>query len=132
MVELELPSETRDDARGLRHRLKTNYSPCPATELVTLNPVHTPREHGIVRNFTYHHPIFDNDAVAAQRMLWNIQGRRGFGSAAATSATASMKTRCRAAVAEALEAKRPWSVARESGRINLPEDWPSPPARDAA
>lgn len=131
-------SETRDDKNAVCVTYwmnKLQSLPGDRSFFVTLNPVHTPREHGIVRNFTYHHPIFDNDAVAAQRMLWNIQGRRGiwfcgsyFGHGFHEDALQSGL-----AVAEALGGvKRPWSVARESGRINLPEDWPSPPARDAA
>ncbi len=101
-------------------KTETNY-------FVTLNPTHMPKDGTIVRSFLYHHPMFDREAVAAQRMLWNIQGQRrlwfcgsyfghGFHEDALQSGLA---------VAEALGGvRRPWSVENESGRINLPQDWP--------
>ncbi|MEG3619635.1 FAD-dependent oxidoreductase [Magnetovibrio sp. PR-2] len=94
---------------------------------VTLNPTHMPAEGTIQRSFLYHHPMFDRKAVAAQRMLWNIQGQRrlwfcgsyfghGFHEDALQSGLA---------VGEALGGvRRPWSVDNESGRINLPVNWP--------
>jgi predicted NAD/FAD-binding protein len=94
---------------------------------VTLNPTHMPQEGSIIRSFLYHHPLFDRHAVAAQRMLWNIQGKHNiwycgsyFGHGFHEDALQSGL-----AVAEALGGvKRPWMVENESGRINLPKDWP--------
>ena len=43
---------------------------------VTLNPDKMPKNGSIIRSFLYHHPLFDRDAVAAQRLLWNLQGQR--------------------------------------------------------
>ena len=93
---------------------------------VTLNPTHLPKEGSIVRSFLYHHPMFDRAAIAAQRMLWSIQGQRrlwfcgsyfghGFHEDALQSGLA---------VAEAVGGvRRPWTVENESGRINLPANW---------
>jgi len=92
---------------------------------VTLNPTHMPTQGTILRSFLYYHPIFDRDSIAAQRMLWNIQGQRrlwfcgsyfghGFHEDALQSGLA---------VAEALGGmRRPWQVENESGRIYLPQD----------
>ncbi|WP_417782604.1 NAD(P)/FAD-dependent oxidoreductase [Terasakiella pusilla] len=102
---------------------------------VTLNPTHMPKNGHIIRSFLYHHPLFDKDAVAAQRMLWNIQGKgniwfcgsyfgHGFHEDALQSGLA---------VAEALGGvRRPWMVENESGRIHLPADWPNLMKREAA
>lgn len=102
---------------------------------VTLNPTHAPQEGKIIRSFLYHHPLFNREAVAAQRMLWNIQGQRkiwycgsyfgyGFHEDALQSGLA---------VAEALGGiKRPWIVDNPSGRINLPLDWLQTKRQDAA
>jgi predicted NAD/FAD-binding protein len=84
-----------------------------------------PTQGTILRSFLYYHPIFDRDSIAAQRMLWNIQGQRrlwfcgsyfghGFHEDALQSGLA---------VAEALGGmRRPWQVENESGRIYLPQD----------
>jgi predicted NAD/FAD-binding protein len=94
-----------------------------------------PKNGHIIRSFLYHHPLFDKDAVAAQRMLWNIQGKgniwfcgsyfgHGFHEDALQSGLA---------VAEALGGvRRPWMVENESGRIHLPADWPNLMKREAA
>lgn len=93
---------------------------------VTLNPTVMPRDGTILRSFLYHHPLFDKQAIAAQRLLWNIQGKRNiwfcgsyFGHGFHEDALQSGL-----AVAEAVGGiKRPWKVENESGRINLPADW---------
>jgi len=89
---------------------------------VTLNPSKLPNEDTILRSFIYHHPVFDHHAMAAQKRLWNLQGKQrlwfcgsyfgyGFHEDGLQSGLA---------VAEALgSARRPWSVENESGRIHL-------------
>ena len=89
---------------------------------VTLNPSKLPNEDTILRSFIYHHPVFDHHAMAAQKRLWNLQGKQrlwfcgsyfgyGFHEDGLQSGLA---------VAEALGgARRPWSVENESGRIHL-------------
>ncbi len=41
---------------------------------VSLNPLTDPRSETVVAEMTYHHPVFDEQAVAAQRRLSEIQG----------------------------------------------------------
>jgi predicted NAD/FAD-binding protein len=45
--------------------------------LVSLNPLHEPDPARTIARFDYEHPIFDRGAMAAQRRLERIQGRRG-------------------------------------------------------
>ena len=94
---------------------------------VTLNPTREIALEKIIWAEPYDHPQFDAGAIAAQRELWSLQGRRrtwfcgsyfghGFHEDALQSGLA---------VAEALGGtRRPWEVAEESGRIHL-----EPPAR---
>jgi len=42
---------------------------------VSLNPLRKPRPESLVAEMTYHHPVFDTDATAAQKRLPEIQGR---------------------------------------------------------
>jgi len=44
--------------------------------LLSLNPLQAPFDERVIARFDYEHPIFDQAAVAAQRRLRNIQGRR--------------------------------------------------------
>ena len=89
---------------------------------VTLNPVHEPATGSIIREFDYTHPYFDRVALASQDRLWSLQGQKNtwycgsyFGSGFHEDALQSGL-----AVAEQLGGlKRPWSVANESGRIQL-------------
>lgn len=53
------------------HRLPEDEGPY----LVSLNPLTGPREEHILREMTYHHPVFDRAAMAAQQRLPGIQGR---------------------------------------------------------
>jgi predicted NAD/FAD-binding protein len=97
---------------------------CPQDLFVTLNPTREIALESILWADSYSHPQFDAGAIAAQRELWSLQGRRrtwfcgsyfghGFHEDALQSGLA---------VAEALGgAQRPWSVEDESGRIHLHE-----------
>lgn len=87
---------------------------------VTLNPGRMPRPASIKRSFVYSHPVFDHAALAAQRDLWRLQGRRntwfcgsyfgyGFHEDALQSGLA---------VAERFGVQRPWNVPNPSGRIS--------------
>jgi len=42
---------------------------------VSLNPLREPRPESLFAEMTYHHPVFDTDAMAAQKRLPAIQGR---------------------------------------------------------
>ncbi len=44
--------------------------------LVTLNPFEVPRDEWVEREITYHHPVFDARAVAAQKDIPVLQGHR--------------------------------------------------------
>lgn len=43
--------------------------------IVTLNPGKQPDPHLIQDRYTFHHPLFDSDAVAAQQSIEHIQGK---------------------------------------------------------
>jgi len=101
-----------------------SLQPLPTSRdvFVTLNPTRPlAAEHEIAR-FQYTHPLFDAGAMAAQRTLWSLQGRRrtwfcgsyfgyGFHEDGAESGLA---------VAEQLGApKRPWEVPAGSTRIHV-------------
>jgi predicted NAD/FAD-binding protein len=88
---------------------------------LTLNPRIAPRD--ILYETDYEHPLFDSSAIAAQKKLWSLQGRRrvwfcgsyfgyGFhedGLQAGLAVAEHVDPRCR----------RPWSVSNESGRISI-------------
>jgi predicted NAD/FAD-binding protein len=89
---------------------------------VTLNPASPISDAQTVATFDYAHPMFDVAAMAAQRTLWELQGRRrtwfcgsyfgyGFHEDGLQSGLAA---------AEALGGvRRPWTVENESGRIHV-------------
>jgi predicted NAD/FAD-binding protein len=89
---------------------------------VTLNPPHEPAPETVIRRMTYQHPIFDAAAIAAQRTLWSLQGRRRtwfcgsyFGHGFHEDGLQSGLS-----VAEALGGvRRPWTVENESARIHV-------------
>lgn len=98
---------------------------------VTLNPTRAIGPECRIASFDYSHPIFDQRAMAAQRDLWSLQGRRktwycgsyfgyGFHEDGLQSGLA---------VAEDIGGvRRPWNVVDESGRIHLAR--PDAPVRE--
>ena len=89
---------------------------------VTLNPPRPPRSGTLLHSEVYDHPIFDADAMAAQRRLWLLQGERNTWYCGAHFCSGFHEDGLQAglAVAEQLgHVRRPWSVANESGRIVL-------------
>ncbi|RZL10552.1 MAG: FAD-binding protein [Rubrivivax sp.] len=50
--------------------------PWAQTVVVSLNPLREPRPEHVISEHAYAHPVFDLPAVAAQRRLGEIQGRR--------------------------------------------------------
>ncbi|CAO3439412.1 NAD(P)/FAD-dependent oxidoreductase [Azospirillum endophyticum] len=89
---------------------------------VTLNPVRPPREGSILRSVLYDHPIFGIEALAAQKQLWSLQGRRRTWFAGSYFGAGFHEDGAQAglAVAEALGGpSRPWTVPDPSGRIHL-------------
>lgn len=51
--------------------------------LVTLNPPFEPREDHIIGRWKYDHPLISNDAIQAQRLMDEIQGKDGLSFAGA-------------------------------------------------
>ena len=51
--------------------------------LVTLNPLHRPKEDTIQGEWTYHHPLYNAAAIRSQKMLPSIQNTRGISYAGA-------------------------------------------------
>lgn len=45
--------------------------------ILTLNPTREPRSSAVLQSFNYEHPLFNQAALAAQRQLWQLQGRHG-------------------------------------------------------
>ncbi|MCM8738147.1 FAD-dependent oxidoreductase [Azospirillum sp. A1-3] len=89
---------------------------------VTLNPIRPPRDGSILRSVLYDHPIFGMEALAAQRQLWSLQGRRRTWFAGSYFGAGFHEDGAQAglAVAEALGGvRRPWTVANPSGRIHV-------------
>jgi predicted NAD/FAD-binding protein len=90
---------------------------------VTLNPIEQPNPALVHRRQTYHHPVFDAAAGAAQGALWSLQGRRNTWFAGAYFGAGFHEDGLQAglAVAEHLGGvRRPWQVAGESSRIQIP------------
>ncbi len=99
---------------------------------VTLNPPRDPAPGSVIGRQSYAHPLFDAAALAAQRSLWELQGRQStwFCGAHFGAGFHEDGVQSGLAVAEALGGlRRPWSVAEESGRIPA---WVRPPAAEPA
>ena len=94
----------------------------PRPLIVTLNPRETPRAGSVIDSVVFDHPIFDNAALAAQKALWPLQGDRNSWYCGAYFGAGFHEDGLQAglAVAEALGAQRPWSLANPSDRLWLP------------
>jgi len=98
------------------------HLPTTTDLFLTLNPYREIHPKAVDTEILYDHPVFTNEAMAAQRKLWSLQGKRrtwfcgcyfgyGFHEDGLQSGLA---------VAEQLGgARRPWSVPGESGRIHV-------------
>jgi uncharacterized protein len=87
---------------------------------VTLNPWREIADQCILKRAVYRHPVFHSNAMAAQRELWSLQGRRRTWFAGSYFGYGFHEDGLQAglAVAEDLgDLKRPWSVAGERDRI---------------
>ena len=87
---------------------------------VTLNPVIEPDPALVHARTNYEHPLLDASAIAAQRQLWSLQGRRRAWFCGAHFGAGFHEDGLQSglAVAEQLGGiARPWSVAAPSGRI---------------
>jgi predicted NAD/FAD-binding protein len=107
------------------NRLQSFQSAEPV--LLTLNPYTAPDPAKVLRTERYDHPLFDDEAMAAQKQLWSLQGvrRTWFCGAHFGSGFHEDGLQSGLAAAEAIGGvRRPWRVANESGRIFMD----SPPA----
>ncbi|MBB4009757.1 NAD(P)/FAD-dependent oxidoreductase [Allorhizobium taibaishanense] len=87
---------------------------------VTLNPSREIDRSKVHQVFDYAHPLFDSKAIAAQRQLWQLQGRNRtwFCGAHFGSGFHEDGIQSGLAVAEQLGGlSRPWTVDNPSGRI---------------
>lgn len=89
---------------------------------VTLNPSHEPAPGTVVTRIDYDHPVFDAGAFAAQRELWQLQGKRRTWFCGAYFGSGFHEDGLQAGLAVAEElggVGRPWTVENASGRIHL-------------
>jgi predicted NAD/FAD-binding protein len=96
--------------------------PTNAPLFVTLNPPRPPRTGTIFHSEVYDHPIFDAQALAAQRRLWLLQGKRQTWFCGAHFGAGFHEDGLQSglAVAEQLGGMlRPWDVPDQSGRIQV-------------
>ncbi|MCW5624198.1 MAG: FAD-dependent oxidoreductase [Burkholderiales bacterium] len=86
--------------------------PCTSPVIVTLNPVREPHPDTVLRRITYAHPIFDEPAIAAQRELPALQGRRRTWFCGAWTGYGFHEDGLRSglAVANALGVRAPWQA----------------------
>jgi len=87
---------------------------------VTLNPLVRPTQGTIHRSFLYQHPVYDQAAIRAQGLLWNLQGARRTWFCGSYFGHGFHEDGLQAglAVAEQLGGlERPWRVADANGRI---------------
>lgn len=102
---------------------------------VSLNPAREPRDGTVLLRRTFDHPLFDGAAMRAQRQLWSLQGVRNTWFCGAYFGAGFHEDGLQSglAAAEAMGgARRPWTVADESGRISLAPCEPAEPWGQAA
>jgi predicted NAD/FAD-binding protein len=87
---------------------------------VSLNPLDEPRADATLATFDYMHPVFDAAAIAAQRRLPEIQGKRGLYFCGAWTGHGFHEDGLRSglAVAEMLGVRTPWA---ESAPAAMPQ-----------
>lgn len=92
--------------------LINKLQPLPFAEpvIVTLNPARAPRADSIIRQIDFAHPVFDQEAIDAQRELPLIQGRRNTWYCGAWTGYGFHEDGLKSAlsVANALGAQAPW------------------------
>lgn len=95
--------------------LMNKLQPLPFEEpvVVSLNPLNEAREEHVLAEFDYEHPVFDAAAIAAQRALPEVQGRRGVWFAGAWTGYGFHEDGLRSglAVAAALQSGADWPEA---------------------
>lgn len=95
---------------------------------VTLNPTREIAPDKVIGRYHYTHPMFDQLAIDAQKLLWRIQGRRNTWFCGAYFGFGFHEDGLQSglAAAEALAGvRRPWQVQDELGRITLAPKQPA-------
>lgn len=96
---------------------RTNY-------FVTLNPEQEPATDKVEQEFVYNHPVFDGQAMKAQREIWSIQGHRNTWFCGAWQGYGFHEDGIQSglAVAELMsDWKRPWAFDYSQERLARPE-----------
>ena len=104
--------------------------PGPRELFLTLNPISPPAQDQVLHTQVYEHPIFDAQAIRAQREVWKLQGTRHTFFCGAHFGSGFHEDGLQAGLAAAelaADVRRPWSVEGESHRIVL-----APRIEDAA
>ena len=89
---------------------------------VTLNPRFEVAPDRQLAAFDYSHPIFDQRAIAAQKDLWSLQGRRSTWFCGSYFGYGFHEDGLQSGLAVAEQiggVRRPWNVDNESGRIHV-------------
>ena len=87
---------------------------------LTLNPHREPAPETVLHRQVYEHPVFSAATLNAQKRLWSLQGRQRTWFCGAHFGAGFHEDGLQAGLAVAEElggVRRPWSVARESARI---------------
>lgn len=90
--------------------------------VVSLNPAREPNKQQLIRSFFYHHPVFDQQAIASQSELWSLQGQSNSWFCGAYFGYGFHEDGLQAglAVAEQLGGlPRPWRLANANSRIHV-------------
>lgn len=89
---------------------------------VTLNPPEAIYGERVIAAFDYAHPMFDGEAMRAQKQLWRLQGQRSTWYCGSYFGYGFHEDGLQSGLAAAEHiggVRRPWSVEAESGRIHL-------------
>lgn len=96
--------------------------PTQQNYFVSLNPAMLPAADKILARFAYAHPLFDRNALAAQKHLWSLQGQNNTWFAGSYFAYGFHEDALQSGLAAAEDlgaVRRPWQVEGESSRLTL-------------
>lgn len=71
-------AQSKEQAVSVSYWMNRLHNLHSATQfIVSLNPIHAPREELVIDHFEYRHPVFDQRAIAAQQRLNSLQACNG-------------------------------------------------------